>query len=411
MRFAVYVRGVASARGAERMSVNIARGLAARGHYVDFLVENMCGPLLDRLREQPDRINIIDLRQAMQRQPSGRLVQLRAFWASLRHGNVRTVREWLELARALYGVAIGDNPPISALVAYVQTARPTAFLSLLNYPNFVSMLVAPLCTAPTRFVPSVRNHLSEATRHANSTASRRVPLLVRHLFSLADDVVAISGGVADDITAITGLPRERLHVIYNPAFDAALLARTDPQQSPHPWLNGSGPPVLLGVGKLKPQKDFPTLLRAFANVRAAMPAKLIILGEGNGHAALAQLASDLGVAGDVDLHGFVENPYPFYRRASVFVLSSAWEGFGNVIVEAMASGCPVVSTDCPSGPAEILDGGRFGRLVPVGDAAAMTAAIVATLKAPPVPAVVQERAKAFSEERAAALYEEVLVGA
>jgi len=166
----------------------------------------------------------------------------------------------------------------------------------------------------------------------------------------------------------------------------------------------------LGVGRLDPQKDFPTLIRAFARVRAQRPARLIVLGA-EGHerhskyvAELKALPARLGIADDVDLPGFRHNPFAFMSRAAVFVLSSIYEGLGNVLIEALACGTPVVSTDCPSGPAEILEGGRFGALVPVGDDAAMAAAIAATLDRPPAAATLRERARMFSVERAVDRY-------
>jgi glycosyltransferase involved in cell wall biosynthesis len=167
--------------------------------------------------------------------------------------------------------------------------------------------------------------------------------------------------------------------------------------------------VILGAGRLTAQKDFPTLIRAFALARAAQPMRLILLGEGELREPLRALAADLGIAAQVDLPGFVENPYAFMSRAHVFVLSSAWEGFGLVLVEAMACGTPVVSTDCPAGPAEILMGGRFGRLVPVGDAGAMAEAIRATL-ADPLPADrLRSRAGDFSLEKIGDEYFELLL--
>jgi glycosyltransferase involved in cell wall biosynthesis len=169
--------------------------------------------------------------------------------------------------------------------------------------------------------------------------------------------------------------------------------------------------VVLGAGRLHPQKDFPTLLRAFARVRAQRPARLVVLGSGKRaarRAALLALAGRLGVGADVDLPGFAENPYAYMARAAVFALSSAWEGLPTALIEAMACGCPVVSTDCPSGPAEILEGGRYGELVPVGDDAALAAALLRALDAPPARAALRARAAQFSLEAAVERYLPVL---
>ena len=164
------------------------------------------------------------------------------------------------------------------------------------------------------------------------------------------------------------------------------------------------------MGNLIRIKDFATLIRAFARLRATRPARLVILGEGPEHGSLEQLARQLGVAPDVDLPGFTINPYAFMARADVFALASRVEGLSNAIIEALACGCPVVSTDCPNGPAEVLEHGRYGRLVPVGDEAALTEAIAATLQASPDRDKLRRRAADFSVERATERYLQLLEG-
>jgi glycosyltransferase involved in cell wall biosynthesis len=173
----------------------------------------------------------------------------------------------------------------------------------------------------------------------------------------------------------------------------------------------------MSAGRLGRAKDFPTLIRAFARVRAARPARLVIFGQGKSEAKTAKsiarllaLAGGFGVAADVALPGFVANPLAYMARAATFALSSINEGLPGVLIQAMACGCPVVSTDCPSGPAEILAGGRYGRLVPPGDDKALAQAILATLEAPPPPALLRERAGYFSVARAVAQYERLMLG-
>src|SRR5690606_4100549 len=185
----------------------------------------------------------------------------------------------------------------------------------------------------------------------------------------------------------------------------------------HAWFQPDAPPVVLGVGALTEQKDFPTLIRAFARVRARRPCRLMILGQGKTpedtaarQAELRFLAKGLGCADDLELPGFVQNPFKYMARASLFVLSSRYEGLPGVVIQALACGCPVVSTDCPHGPAEILAGGRYGRLVPVGDDAALADAIAATLAAPPAAAMLRARAGLFSVESAVDRYLELLLG-
>jgi glycosyltransferase involved in cell wall biosynthesis len=176
----------------------------------------------------------------------------------------------------------------------------------------------------------------------------------------------------------------------------------------HPWFAPGEPPVILAAGRLTAQKDYPTLMRAFASLRKNRPAHLVILGEGEEHPRLQALAMELGIRADVDLPGFLDHPFPLMAHCQVLVLSSAWEGFGNVLVEALACGTQVVSTDCPSGPAEILEDGKYGRLVPVGDAVALAKAIEATLDRPYPVAMLRQRAQAFSSKDAVGQYLEAL---
>ena len=158
------------------------------------------------------------------------------------------------------------------------------------------------------------------------------------------------------------------------------------------------------------QKDFPTLLIAFSRLVKHRHARLIVLGKGPLLPELLALARKLGIPGHVDFPGFVENPYAYLARARLFVLSSRHEGIGNVLVEAMACGCPVVSTDCPFGPSEILEGGRWGELVPVGDPVALAEAMIRTMDAPPKRETLRNRASFFSLGRAVGRYEKLLFG-
>jgi glycosyltransferase involved in cell wall biosynthesis len=216
-------------------------------------------------------------------------------------------------------------------------------------------------------------------------------------------VIAISDGVAEDVAATAHLPRGKIQTIYNPVVAPDLMTRARAAVQ-HPWLAPGAWPVVLGVGRLKPAKDFATLIRAFARVRRERGAHLVILGEGEERPALEALARELGVDADVDLPGFVENPQAWMSRASLLALSSRWEGLANVLIEALACGCPVVSTDCPGGPGEVLDRGAFGRLVPVGDHAALADAIRAMLDEPVDRARLRARGASFSIASSARAY-------
>jgi glycosyltransferase involved in cell wall biosynthesis len=177
--------------------------------------------------------------------------------------------------------------------------------------------------------------------------------------------------------------------------------------SPHPWFTESLP-VIVGAGRLTPEKDFPTLIRAFARFRKTQPARLIIVGEGPLEAPLRELTVSLGIAEDVDFPGFTPNPFAYMQRAALFVMSSAWEGSGNVLVEALALGVPSVSTDCPFGPRETLADGRYGSLVPVGDDVALAEAMQKTLAHPHSKDFLKEAVRDFQIDYSARRYLEVL---
>jgi glycosyltransferase involved in cell wall biosynthesis len=191
----------------------------------------------------------------------------------------------------------------------------------------------------------------------------------------------VSEGVKDDLARAGRLSLEQIRVVPNPVVTSELFEMAAVPID-HPWFVEGAPPVILGIGRLTTQKDFGTLIRAFAEVRGQREARLMILGEGSERPALERLARELGVRDDVVLPGFVDNPFAFLKRAALFVLSSTYEGLPGVLIQALACGTPVVSTDCDSGPREILDGGRLGILVPVGDLDALANGIREALDHP-----------------------------
>jgi len=205
-----------------------------------------------------------------------------------------------------------------------------------------------------------------------------VPHLVKRFYPWADYVIGISRGVADDLSQTAGLPRDRIKILYNPVVTPELREKARAPLN-HPWFETGQPPVVLAVGRLTKQKDFPTLIRAFAQVRQTRPARLLILGEGPDRPALEALVHKLSLEGDVAMPGFVENPYAYMSRVSLYVLSSRWEGLPTVLIEALSCGLPIIATDCPSGPREILANGLYGSLVPVEDVTALAQAIEAGL--------------------------------
>nr|WP_310489428.1 glycosyltransferase [Chamaesiphon sp. VAR_69_metabat_338] len=267
---------------------------------------------------------------------------------------------------------------LPGLVSYLRRDRPIALLAADHYLNEIALLAKRLAGVPVRLVVAEHNQLSKTARNATKLKGRLTPLFARYLYPWADGIVAVSDGVAKDLAATALLPLDSIETIYNPVINDRMLANAQ-EPVAHEWFQSPDIPVILGVGKLEPQKDFPNLIRAFAKVRQDRPARLVILGWGPDRPELAALIETLGLAADVALLGYVENPYAYMSKSSVFVLSSAWEGLPTVLIEAMALGIPVVSTDCESGPAEILAGGQYGYLTPVGDSAALADGILQVL--------------------------------
>lgn len=392
------------AAGTERVTITNAGGLAARGHRVEVLVTNTDGALAGQL---PPGVEVIPLRRA-----SLRRARATALWAD--PAGVGVLARPLLLAKRT-SVTL---PYLPDLARFLRRERPPVLVSAMPPLNIEALLARRLAqgAAPsTRVMVTEHSNLSQDLAGAKPNDWRRRGLadLMRHSYAWADRIVAVSNGVADDVAAFTGIPRERIDTIYNPVVTPELLAKAEAPVD-HPWFRPGGPPVLLGVGRLARQKDFATLIRAFARVRARGPARLAILGDAVGNKTpvrqqeLLSLARELGVADDVWLAGFVANPYAYMANASVFVLSSRFEGLPTVLIEAMACGCPVVSTNCPNGPQEVLDGGEYGPLVPVGDARALGDAVAALLERPPSRERMRVRGRAFGIERAVDRYQRLL---
>ncbi len=315
--------------GAQRAMLNLAQGLVERNCRVDLILARAEGPLLDEARAS---VNVVDLKAS-------------------------------RVVTALPG-----------LVRYLRKQRPDALVSAMDYVSVVALWARRLAGVSTRLAVSEQNTLSIVSRHSPRLRQRVMPFLVRRFYHWADGIVPNSEGVLQDLQQVTGLPPDRFTLIHNPMVTPQLAERV--RETPeHPWFQVAEVPVVLAVGRLEPQKDYPTLIRAFAEVRQRRPARLLILGEGAERPRLEALASELGVREDVELPGFAANPYAFMARASCFVLSSRWEGLPGVLVEALFCGPPLVSTDCPSGAREILADGRYGKLVPVEDVGALAAAV------------------------------------
>ena len=295
------------------------------------------------------------------------------------------------------------------LVRYLSRERPDGLIVAGTHYNLIALWAKRLAGAQTRVVVSERNSMQKVVQSYENRDDwrwRHTTRLVADAYPSAHAIVANSHGVAADLAHCTGLHVDTIKTIYNPIVSRALEEKAL-QAVDHPWFAPDMPPVVLGVGRLHPQKDFGTLIKAFARVRSQRDARLIILGDDRGHAVrddLLSLAAHLGVSNDVDLPGFSSNPFSFMAKAGVFVLSSKYEGCPNALVEALACGCPVVSTRCPHGPDEILEEGKFGTLIDVGDDKAMALAIISTLDAPRNPEFLRERAAHFGFDPAVEKY-------
>jgi len=316
--------------GAERVCVNLIREFNRRHINVELVLSKAKGPYLASV---PKEVKVIDLNA-----PS--------------------------VSKSLPG-----------LISYLRSERPVALISSLNHANVVAIIAAKIARSKTKVIVREDNVPSLSASRAQSLKARYMPLVIRVFYRYADFVIAVSEGVRDDLVTNVKIPAEKVRVIYNPVITPELPSdATEPVT--HEWFSNCKIPVIISVGRLTKQKDFETLLKAFALVRKEVDARLVILGEGEEREKLESLARDLGIFDDIWMPGFVDNPYKFISKASVFVLSSIYEGLSNVLVEALACKTPVISTDCRSGPAEILANGKFGKLVPVGDVNALKDSII-----------------------------------
>jgi glycosyltransferase involved in cell wall biosynthesis len=362
-RIAIFMPSLFGA-GGQRSMLNLAQGLAASGCAVDLVLAQAEGAFMSEI---PGSVRVFDLKAS----------------------------------RALTS--------LPALVRYLRREQPEALLSVFGYVNIVALWAWRLARVRTRLFVNEQNTVSQEANNARRWRGRLTPRLMKHFYPWADGIVVVSEGVREDMALSTRIPRERITVIYNPSVVKADVLEKARAPLDHPWFEPGQPPVLVAVGRLQPQKDYPTLLRAFAQVRRKRPARLLILGEGQERSALEALIRELGLEQDVSLPGFVMNPFAYMARASIFVLSSRWEGLPTVLVEALCCGTRVVSTDCPSGPKEILKNGEYGALVPVGDAGALAGALDSTLAAqgPPPPA---ESWRAYELETVVNQYADLLLG-
>jgi glycosyltransferase involved in cell wall biosynthesis len=319
--------------GLERTVLKLADLMAGTGSRVDLITVKAGGPLLGKVHHD---VTVVDL-------------------------NAR---------RALSS--------LPGLIRYLRQQRPDALICAQYYTNVIAVWAKALAGVSTKVILTERLATSCDLAYSGKLKDKLLPVLMRRAYVKADAIVAISKGAAEDLSSLLKIPSDKIKTIYNPAFDDKIVEEAA-EPVDHPWFADKQRPVILGAGRLTGQKDFATLLRAFALVRKRIDARLLILGEGERRGELENLAKHLGISQDVALPGFVDNPYKYMAKATLFVLSSIYEGLGNVTVEALAAGTCAIATDCPSGPSEILP---QCALVPVGDYAAMAEKISDLLRDP-----------------------------
>jgi len=301
----------------------------------------------------------------------------------------------LRTSHALFGVP--------RLAWYFRRERPDVVLSQRIRVNVLALRARRLARMNVPIFVTINTLVAKQLEVFDPGKGAKQLRMLRRYYPHNDGIIAVSRGVAEEAANVLGLPAEKIEVIHDPVVTPDMAERAR-QPVDHPWLKPGQPPVILGMGRFDPVKDFPSLLRAFAKVRTELDCRLILLGQGQLRDELIGLAAELEIKDQCDLPGFVENPYAWLSKAALFALSSRFEGFSLALAEALALGIPVVATDCPCGPREILDDGRYGPLVPVGDPEALAQAMLKTLRQPPASDFLRARGQAFRADVIARQY-------
>ncbi|GKR08303.1 glycosyl transferase [Aeromonas caviae] len=313
--------------GAERVIVTLANEIADRGYSLDLVVSNAKG---DYLNDVSKNVKLVDLRAK------------------------RVSRAFLPLCK------------------YIMKEKPAAMLSVMTHTNIIAILAKIITCTPLRLIVSEHNTISAEKSKASAFNRTLIYGLVPYLYRFANKVCTVSIAASADLAEFIGVNKEQIVTIYNP-FDLEIINKLSSEPISHPWFGAGEPPVLLAIGRLTEQKNFHLLIKAFKELRLVYNARLLILGEGHLRSDLEILLADLELtSNDILMPGFVKNPYPYLSHCHAFILSSSWEGLPTVLIEALACGAKIISTDCPSGPREILEDGRWGRLVPVDSVADLT---------------------------------------
>ena len=348
--------------GVDRLAKNLVPALARRGYTIDVLKVRRHGP---NLTELPPGLRIIDL------------------------GTAHTYSSLLPVVR------------------YLRRERPRSLYCDKDRINHTALLARALARVPTFLAVGTGTTLSIDCAQRGLLHRLKTRFSTGKLYPFADNVIVTAEGVADDMASYTGLDRNKIQVVPCPVVPARIF-HNGFDTPDHPWFHDGGPPIIMGLGELCARKDFVTLLRGFAQLQEQQPCRLMIIGRGDDRDRLLAAAHELGVADLLALPGFVDSPYGWLAQARVFAFTSVLEGLGFALIEALACGIPSVATNCPSGPAEILQNGKYGPLVPVGDHLALAAALESALLRPLPRAFLQEAARPYEIENATTAYIQAL---
>lgn len=322
--------------GAEKVMVSLANNFVSKFYSVDLLLVSQEGVYFNMLSDEVRLINI-------------------------------------DKSRAIYAVP--------RILKYLRNERPDVLLSALTHTNVIALICKVLCLRKIRVVVSERSIISNSTLLSGNRLYLINKYILKLLYPLADSIIAISKGCAKDLVKTLEISNKKIVVINNPLIKDSNININDSNEDKinlslqHNNNNNKHKHLIIAVGRLKKVKNFPLLIKAFAIVRKTVPSSLIILGEGPERNNLEKLIKELHLEKSISLPGFVNNPIDYMKKSEVFVSSSSWEGFGNVIVEAMSVGLKIVSVDCPGGPREILEDGKWGKLVPLNNVSLLADAI------------------------------------
>lgn len=359
-KIAFYLSGLFEG-GAENVMVILANEFARRSYKVDFVLAKAEGSFLRRL--SPD-IHIVDL-----------------------------------------GVS-NKYLSLGGLVKYFLNNSPVVMLSTLHVNNMFAVIAKKIVgKSNSRVVIRVATFVSGQRRVFWKKWLEKTALSI--VYPWADAIISVSKNVSGDLAEFLNLSGKRISTIYNPSVTDDLLKFAEIELD-HPWFQPGEPPVVLGVGRLTPDKGYASLIKAFASASKIIAARLVILGDGDQRTYLESLVHELGISENVEIVGFVDNPFQYMKRAQVLVLASLWEGLPNVLIEALGCGCPVISTDCPGGVREILDNGKYGRLVPMNNHEALVESMVDALKEKKVQANTDEWLEQFKTDSIVKQYIDVL---